>query len=183
MSVILSNRFGEFRCLSGDDEGPLGLILAPTRELSVQIFEECEKFAKSCLVKSCVIYGGAKKSPQIRELRQGVHLVVATPGRLIDMLEARHTNMRRVTYLVLDEADRMLDMGFEPQIRKIVNQVKTEPFDERASICASVDSSRSSNGALECNVAPRCSRHSGGVFTGSDKGDQSGIFCERCENR
>jgi superfamily II DNA/RNA helicase len=55
----------------------------------------------------------------------GVEIVIATPGRLIDMLEAQHTNLQRVTYLVLDEADRMLDMGFEPQIRKIVNQVGT----------------------------------------------------------
>lgn len=53
----------------------------------------------------------------------GVEIVIATPGRLIDMLEAQHTNLKRVTYLVLDEADRMLDMGFEPQIRKIVAQV------------------------------------------------------------
>ena len=53
----------------------------------------------------------------------GVEIVIATPGRLIDMLEAQHTNLQRVTYLVLDEADRMLDMGFEPQIRKIVSQV------------------------------------------------------------
>ena len=56
-------------------------------------------------------------------LFSGVEIVIATPGRLIDMLEAQHTNLRRVTYLVLDEADRMLDMGFEPQIRKIVSQV------------------------------------------------------------
>ena len=58
----------------------------------------------------------------------GVEIVIATPGRLIDMLESHHTNLRRVTYLVLDEADRMLDMGFEPQIRKIVSQVSVLPF-------------------------------------------------------
>lgn len=58
----------------------------------------------------------------------GVEVVIATPGRLIDMLEGRHTNLRRVTYLVLDEADRMLDMGFEPQIRKIVSQVSLSIF-------------------------------------------------------
>ncbi len=62
---------------------------------------------------------------QARDLRAGVEIVIATPGRLIDMLESRITNLRRVTYLVLDEADRMLDMGFEPQIRKIVGQVTT----------------------------------------------------------
>ncbi len=59
----------------------------------------------------------------MRDLRNGVEIVIATPGRLIDMLESRVTNLRRVTYLVLDEADRMLDMGFEPQIRNIVSQV------------------------------------------------------------
>jgi hypothetical protein len=69
------------------------------------------------------VYGGAPKGPQIRDLRAGVEIVIATPGRLIDMLDQRVTNLRRVTYLVLDEADRMLDMGFEPQIRKIVDQV------------------------------------------------------------
>lgn len=70
------------------------------------------------------MYGGAPKGPQIRDLRAGVEIVIATPGRLIDMLDARVTNMRRVTYLVLDEADRMLDMGFEPQIKTIVKQVQ-----------------------------------------------------------
>lgn len=69
------------------------------------------------------MYGGAPKGPQVRDLRAGVEIVIATPGRLIDMLDSRVTNLRRVTYLVLDEADRMLDMGFEPQIRNIVSQV------------------------------------------------------------
>ena len=66
------------------------------------------------------------KGPQSRELSQGVEICIATPGRLIDMLESRRTNLRRVTYLVLDEADRMLDMGFEPQIRKIVDQIRPD---------------------------------------------------------
>jgi superfamily II DNA/RNA helicase len=61
---------------------------------------------------------------QAADLRAGVEIVIATPGRLIDMLESRVTNLKRVTYLVLDEADRMLDMGFEPQIRKITEQVR-----------------------------------------------------------
>ena len=68
------------------------------------------------------MYGGAPKGPQVRDLRGGVEIVIATPGRLIDMLESGVTNLRRVTYLVLDEADRMLDMGFEPQIQTIVRQ-------------------------------------------------------------
>ncbi|KAJ0106606.1 hypothetical protein Patl1_18120 [Pistacia atlantica] len=103
-------------------EGPIVLVLAPTRELAVQIQEEALKFGLRAGIRSTCIYGGAPKGPQIRDLRRGVEIVIATPGRLIDMLDAQHTNLRRVTYLVLDEADRMLDMGFEPQIRKIVAQ-------------------------------------------------------------
>lgn len=72
------------------------------------------------------MYGGVPKGPQIRDLSRGVEVCIATPGRLIDMLEAGKTNLRRVTYLVLDEADRMLDMGFEPQIRKIIEQIRPD---------------------------------------------------------
>ncbi|KAH7528408.1 hypothetical protein FEM48_Zijuj05G0069100 [Ziziphus jujuba var. spinosa] len=107
-------------------EGPIVLVLAPTRELAVQIQEEAVKFGSRANIRSTCIYGGAPKGPQIRDLKRGVEIVIATPGRLIDMLEAQHTNLRRVTYLVLDEADRMLDMGFEPQIRKIVAQIRPD---------------------------------------------------------
>ena len=72
------------------------------------------------------MYGGIPKGPQARELRNGVEILIATPGRLIDFLEMRATNLKRVTYLVLDEADRMLDMGFEPQIRKILSQIRPD---------------------------------------------------------
>ncbi|KAL5186334.1 DEAD-box ATP-dependent RNA helicase 30 [Glycine soja] len=107
-------------------DGPIVLVLAPTRELAVQIQEEALKFGSRANKRSTCIYGGAPKGPQIRELKRGVEIVIATPGRLIDMLEAQHTNLKRVTYLVLDEADRMLDMGFEPQIRKIVAQIRPD---------------------------------------------------------
>ncbi|KAG5009515.1 hypothetical protein JHK87_018030 [Glycine soja] len=104
-------------------DGPIVLVLAPTRELAVQIQQEATKFGASSRIKSTCIYGGVPKGPQVRDLRKGVEIVIATPGRLIDMLESNHTNLQRVTYLVLDEADRMLDMGFDPQLRKIVSQV------------------------------------------------------------
>ncbi len=77
-------------------------------------------------IRNTAIYGGAPKGPQIRDLQRGVEIVIATPGRLIDMLESNKTNLRRITYLVMDEADRMLDMGFEPQIRKIVGQIRPD---------------------------------------------------------
>lgn len=107
-------------------EGPIVLIMAPTRELAVQIKEECDKFGGSSDIKNTVVYGGVPKSRQVRDLRSGVEIVIATPGRLIDHLEQGNTNLKRVTYLVLDEADRMLDMGFEPQLRKICSQIRPD---------------------------------------------------------
>lgn len=107
-------------------DGPIVLVLAPTRELAVQIQQECSKFGKSLRIRNTCVYGGAPKGGQIRDLARGVEICIATPGRLIDMLEMGKTNLRRVTYLVLDEADRMLDMGFEPQIRKIVDQIRPD---------------------------------------------------------
>ena len=107
-------------------DGPIVLVVAPTRELAVQIKVECDKFGRSSEIKNTVVYGGVPKSTQIRDLRNGVEICIATPGRLMDHLEAGNTNLRRVTYLVLDEADRMLDMGFEPQIRKIVGQIRPD---------------------------------------------------------
>ncbi|KAJ2217627.1 ATP-dependent RNA helicase dbp2 [Coemansia sp. RSA 487] len=107
-------------------DGPVVLILAPTRELAVQIQNECNKYGASSRIRNTCVYGGTSRGPQIRDLRQGVEICIATPGRLIDMLQIGVTNLRRVTYLVLDEADRMLDMGFEPQIRKIVDQIRPD---------------------------------------------------------
>merc|ERR1712000_780781 len=107
-------------------DGPIVLVLAPTRELAVQIQQEMTKFGKSSRIRNTCVYGGVPKGGQIRDLSRGVEVCIATPGRLIDMLESGKTNLRRVTYLVLDEADRMLDMGFEPQIRKIVGQMRGE---------------------------------------------------------
>ena len=100
--------------------GPTVLVLAPTRELAVQIKEESDKFGYASGIRNTCLYGGAPKGPQLRDLRSGCAVVIATPGRLNDMIESNLVSMHQVTYLVLDEADRMLDMGFEPQIRRII---------------------------------------------------------------
>lgn len=102
---------------------PSILVLAPTRELACQIEEECVKFGSSSNMKSTCCYGGAPKSMQIRQLQMGVDILIATPGRLNDLMEMRCAVLSSVCFLVLDEADRMLDMGFEPQIRTIINAV------------------------------------------------------------
>jgi len=107
-------------------DGPIALVIAPTRELATQIESEAKKFSSSSKIKITCVYGGMPKGPQARDLRNGVEIVICTPGRMIDFLESGTTNLRRVTYLVMDEADRMLDMGFEPQIRKIVSQIRPD---------------------------------------------------------
>ncbi|KAJ0244681.1 DEAD-box ATP-dependent RNA helicase 14 [Hirschfeldia incana] len=106
--------------------GPTILVLSPTRELATQIQEEAVKFGRSSRISCTCLYGGAPKGPQLRDIERGVDIVVATPGRLNDILEMRRISLRQVSYLVLDEADRMLDMGFEPQIRKIVKEIPTK---------------------------------------------------------
>jgi ATP-dependent RNA helicase DDX5/DBP2 len=100
--------------------------LAPTRELALQIEEEVVKYGIKSKLSSLCCYGGVDKFKQKMELQKGCDLVISTPGRLIDFLEMGVTNLFRVSYLVLDEADRMLDMGFEPQIRKIISQIRPD---------------------------------------------------------
>ncbi|KAF8836954.1 DEAD-domain-containing protein [Paxillus ammoniavirescens] len=99
---------------------PTTLILAPTRELVSQIHEEARKFAYRSWVRPAVVYGGADINQQLRLIERGCDLLSATPGRLVDLIERGRISLANIRYLVLDEADRMLDMGFEPQIRRIV---------------------------------------------------------------
>ena len=107
-------------------DGPIALVLAPTRELAQQIQQVATEFGSSSYVRNTCVFGGAPKGGQMRDLQRGCEIVIATPGRLIDFLAAGATNLKRCTYLVLDEADRMLDMGFEPQIRKILSQIRPD---------------------------------------------------------
>lgn len=110
-------------------DGPIGLVLSPTRELATQIHKECKPFLKALGLRAVCAYGGAPIKDQIAELKRGAEIVVCTPGRMIDLLAAnsgRVTNLKRVTYLVLDEADRMFDMGFEPQVMKILTNIRPD---------------------------------------------------------
>jgi ATP-dependent RNA helicase RhlE len=102
------------------DRGMRALIVAPTRELVVQIEENIRVYARYLPLRMATIFGGVSERPQIAALRSGVDIVVATPGRLIDLMGQRQTNFSSIQFLVLDEADRMLDMGFLPPIRQIV---------------------------------------------------------------
>ncbi|MCJ1406617.1 DEAD-box ATP-dependent RNA helicase [Ptychographa xylographoides] len=113
---------------------PTSLILAPTRELVSQIHEEARKFAYRSWVRPCVVYGGADIGTQLRAMEKGCDLLVATPGRLVDLIERGRISLANIKYLVLDEADRMLDMGFEPQIRRIVEQEDMPPTQGRQTL-------------------------------------------------
>ncbi|CAD5223847.1 unnamed protein product [Bursaphelenchus okinawaensis] len=106
--------------------GPGALVMLPTRELAQQVEEVARVYCPLMGLDVTCLFGGAPKTSQLNDLRRGVDIVIATPGRLLDFLEAGATNMQRCSYLVLDEADRMLDMGFEPQIRKIVGQIRPD---------------------------------------------------------
>ncbi|CAI5984533.1 unnamed protein product [Closterium sp. NIES-65] len=111
---------------AGRGEGPIALICAPTRELAAQIHAEARRFAKPLNLRVAGVFGGMSKFEQFKELKGGVEVVVATPGRLIDMLKMKALSLRRCTFLVLDEADMMFHLGFEPQVRAIVAQIRPD---------------------------------------------------------
>ncbi len=104
---------------------PTALILAPTRELAIQIYESTRTYGAGSQLRGACVYGGAPKQSQTRSLEAGPDILVATPGRLLDFINERRIDLSKVEYLVLDEGDRMLDMGFMPDIRKIVAMTST----------------------------------------------------------
>lgn len=102
---------------------PQGLVLAPTRELVVQIAENFAAIGKKTRVKHACIYGGVGQRPQVAALTAGVQILIATPGRLLDLIEQNYCNLSNLKHFVLDEADRMLDMGFMPEIQRIIRML------------------------------------------------------------
>ncbi|MEI6195870.1 MAG: DEAD/DEAH box helicase, partial [Verrucomicrobiota bacterium] len=107
----------------GRQRGTLALVLAPTRELVLQIEENVKAYGKHLPLRVATVFGGVGEHPQINALRAGTHLIIACPGRLMDLMQRRYADFSHLQYLVLDEADRMLDMGFLPSIRQIVRSV------------------------------------------------------------
>jgi ATP-dependent RNA helicase RhlE len=105
---------------AGDDPAIRALILTPTRELAAQIYESLRTYGKHLELWHAVIFGGVPEKPQIAELRRGIDVLVATPGRLLDLMNRGLVDLRSLEIFVLDEADQMLDMGFMPDVRRIV---------------------------------------------------------------
>ena len=102
---------------------PRALVLTPTRELAAQVGESIETYGQGLRIRSSVIFGGVPINPQIKQLRKGVNIVIATPGRLLDLISQKVLDLSHIEVLILDEADRMLDMGFIHDIRKIIRMV------------------------------------------------------------
>ncbi|GJQ09661.1 hypothetical protein GpartN1_g1452.t1 [Galdieria partita] len=113
---------------------PTTLVLAPTRELAMQIYQEARKFCYCTGIIPCVIYGGINIRLQFESVAKGCDILVATPGRLVDMIERGKISLSNIKFLILDEADRMLDMGFEPQIRHIVERTDMPATGERQTL-------------------------------------------------
>ncbi|XP_061701185.1 ATP-dependent RNA helicase DDX42 isoform X1 [Syngnathoides biaculeatus] len=107
-------------------DGPIGVIVCPTRELCQQIHAECKRFGKAYSLRSVAVYGGGSMWEQAKALQEGAEIVVCTPGRLIDHVKKKATSLQRVSYLVFDEADHMFDMGFEYQVRSIASHVRPD---------------------------------------------------------
>jgi ATP-dependent RNA helicase RhlE len=99
------------------------LVLTPTRELASQIADSFTAYGQFLGLRNTVIFGGVGQNPQVQALRAGVDVLVATPGRLLDLLQQRHVSLRAVEIFVLDEADRMLDMGFLPDVERVIAQL------------------------------------------------------------
>ena len=114
------------RLLDGPRGLPRALIVTPTRELAEQVNQVAHALAAGTGLRSATIYGGVGADRQIKALRHGVEILVATPGRLLDLVQQRHAKLHRIEILVLDEADRMFDMGFLPDVRRIIKAVPTE---------------------------------------------------------
>ena len=105
------------------------LVLAPTRELALQICESFQAYGRYTAVRQAVVYGGVGQTPQVRALNQGVDVLIATPGRLLDLMQQGFVDLSHVEVLILDEADRMLDMGFIHDLRRIVQKVPATAAD------------------------------------------------------
>jgi len=160
---------------TGKGDPPLVLILTPTRELALQIDENIKEYGRYVKTRTCVVLGGVSSAPQIKALRGGVDFVVATPGRLIDLIEQGEVILDEVEFLILDEADRMLDMGFVHDVRWIADRVprprQTLLFSATMSAAVRSLASTMQTDAQSVSVAPPA--------TVADNIDQQVMFVEK----
>lgn len=124
-ALPILNELGIEKCNARPNR-PLALILAPTRELAIQIGDSFNTYGKHLKLKTVLVYGGVSQNNQVRSLDRGAHILVATPGRLLDLMSQGFINLEDLEMFVLDEADRMMDMGFLPDLKRIIRQLPEE---------------------------------------------------------
>ncbi len=124
-ALPILNRLGQ-KPRKAPPNHPLVLVLAPTRELAIQIEESFATYGRHLRLRQVLVYGGVSQGNQVRALNRGAHILVATPGRLLDLMDQGHIELSRLEIFVLDEADRMLDMGFMPALKRIISQLPRE---------------------------------------------------------
>ncbi|KAI6651658.1 vasa A [Oopsacas minuta] len=122
LSTMVSKSLYQNTSLDPGTAHPTALIIAPTRELALQIYHEARKFSYTTIIEPVVAYGGTSVAHQLSKVEKGCHILVGTPGRLIDFMNRGRVKLDQVKFLVLDEADRMLDMGFIPDVKKMVHE-------------------------------------------------------------
>lgn len=141
------------------------LVLLPTRELAVQVAQQIELFAKHTQLRSAVVFGGMDMKPQTLDLKQGVEVLVATPGRLLDHIEAKNAVLNQVEYVVLDEADRMLDIGFLPDLQRILSYLPRQRTTLLFSATFSPEIKRLANSYLQNPVTVEVARSNAAAST------------------
>jgi ATP-dependent RNA helicase RhlE len=158
---------------------PRALVLTPTRELAAQVDESVRAYGKHLPLSSAVIFGGVSINPQISLLRRGVDILVATPGRLLDLAQQRAVDLRGIEIFVLDEADRMLDMGFLPDIRRVIGLLPAERQNLLFSATFPDDIRALANKMLRSPVSVEVGQRN----ATADKIEQAVYFVERAEKR
>ncbi len=159
--------------------GIRALVLAPTRELAIQISESFSDYSKGLGLRHLVIYGGVSQNPQTAAIRKGVDILIATPGRLIDLINQGFIHLNQVNYFILDEADRMLDMGFAPDIKRII--AKLPKHKQTGFFTATIPNEIKAlsdsllNNPVRINVAP--------ISAPAESVDQSVYFVEKADKR
>ena len=142
------------------------LIITPTRELAIQINENITDYAKYSNIKNAVIFGGVKQGPQLHAVKNGIDILIATPGRLLDLINQGFISLINIRYFVLDEADRMLDMGFEPQLNEILDFMPKQITDNTRPLPSSGKCNQYSRQTLLFSATwPKSIRRIGAKFT------------------
>ena len=173
-ALPILNRLGQ-RNRKALPNRPFVLVLAPTRELAIQIGDSFATYGQHLRLRQALVYGGVSQGKQVRALNRGAHIVVATPGRLLDLMNQGHIRLQQLESFVLDEADRMLDMGFLPDLKRIISQLP----DQRQSLFFSATmppmiielSQRLLTNPVSVNVTPES--------TSVEKIEQQVLFVER----